>query len=287
MDDSLIMHRVSITQGDLKLHPLQSDHSARTESLMSYLEWINDNYEFEHIAFIFLNHGGKLDEIGLDEHPTQEWMRIDSLAMCLEQFIDINGIPVTDLFSYQVCSKGSIAPLYEIGDYAEYTLQSQFLLGVPNYYYQQVFEMLSDSLVEDGFKLAELNTKSDSPDMYYAYTCVNNYALIDFVVWLNDLSNELLKKGVKRFNGKVRNTKYKDELYWDMGSFLKQMRTKTDVAEEIRLELIRMLEEEVVVLNLVNTDEKLVHGFSGLSILAFTEDPTLKKYAHLMFYGDE
>jgi hypothetical protein len=152
-DDNLGMKRYILTQNGSIVTSIENENSASIRTYKQYLEWVKAEIEYKKIAIVFLDHGGKLDEICLDEKPVYEFLKVNELKNVFSEVFDKNNV---DLLFLQVCTKGVIEPLYEFKDIAKYTLCSQVELGAPNYYYAGLFIALSNQSVNTGYEVAEI-----------------------------------------------------------------------------------------------------------------------------------
>ncbi len=282
--DSTGMKRVVLNSGALDTIEISSEQSSHTESLENYLSWIEKEFEFSKMALIFLNHGGKLDEIGLDEYPAKSWMKIDSLAHVVEEFNQRIGNKI-ELLHLQVCSKANIEVAYELQNCSKYTMFSQFVLGAPNYYYRNAFQKLSLNPEVSGEQLAMDIATNDSLFMYYSYSCVNNSNWESVNTSLNQYLGEYSTYNLKRVKSKIRNTKYMDQLHWDFVSLINNFSLKRKGRKSAR-ELAESIQKDLITFNLQNPRVPQIKGFSGISILAFTEKDNFENYQNLQFYQD-
>src|SRR5690349_3660931 len=74
------MKRFIITSDTILTSPVDTDFSSHTSTYAGYLAWITQGIDHKKRALIFLDHGGKLDEIGLDSYPTEKFLRVDSVS---------------------------------------------------------------------------------------------------------------------------------------------------------------------------------------------------------------
>lgn len=96
------MNRYIITKDTLLKIPVQQEYSARTNTYKAYLTWVEETIRYRKKAVVFLDHGGKLDELCLDEKPEYRFLKVDSLKMV---FKDLYPDSKIDLLFMQVCAK--------------------------------------------------------------------------------------------------------------------------------------------------------------------------------------
>jgi hypothetical protein len=285
ISDSLGMQRILFKHDTVISQSVRTEHSAHTKTFSDFLLWTGQNFEAKKYAIIFLNHGGELDEIGLDEYPSRQWLRLDSLRQTILQFNHLTG-KKAELIGMQVCSKGSLEALYEFKDCANYTFFSQFILGAPNYYYTGVLKHLSDSSNIDGMGFTQKVAEQDSLDMYLSYTCVDNRKMDSLAIRFNQYIATLQEHRIKPSTGKIRNTTYSGQMYWDIVSILKNIRVREETVNLQRKNLIRYIKKELIAFNYFKPTFKPIQGFSGISILSMREPDYDTRYSHLSFFKD-
>ncbi len=278
--DTTGMYRYIITKNNIIKSHIKNENSAKVESYEQYLNWVASNFEFKKSSVIFLNHGGKLDELCLDEWPKKSFLRVDSIRHTLGNFC-LKQNKKIDLLFLQVCTKGSIEPLYEFKDVAEYTLSSQTVLGAPNYYYKNLFEDICNNPNKSGLDIANLICDYEREDMYNSYTCLSNSKLLEFKAkyrrFIDYYQNQL------SIISEPISVNYLGEDYWDIISFLCQIKVSDSVRIKIRNELIDFIENELIVIHKQNPKKGWIGKYSGLSI---TPPSKFGKYEHLLFFHD-
>src|SRR5436190_19840381 len=55
---------------------IADENSADATSFQDFLHWAYGKYKAKHYAVVLLNHGGRLNEYGVDKYPSKKWMRI-------------------------------------------------------------------------------------------------------------------------------------------------------------------------------------------------------------------
>ena len=174
--------------------------------------------ETKHRAFIVLGHGGQLTEVALDVPADSSWMHISDLLAMVRHRTSKHGR--LDLFSYQVCSKGSLEAMYELKGVAEHALSSKFPIGAPNYYYREVFTQLCAGKIADGRQLAKAIISADRDDMYLSYTITE---LSPFCAYVDSLLAELEVRSAKTFKvskAEVSDMEYADQSYISLVDFV-------------------------------------------------------------------
>lgn len=278
-NDFLGMKRYVITNESIVMSEIDNDQSALTQSYEDYLKWSLEQASYKRLAIIFLDHGGKLDELCLDEKPTNGFLKVDSLK---ETFSRVLGKEKIDLLFLQVCTKGSIEPLYEFKEASDYTLCSQITLGAPNYYYHGLFSALSNNEDLNAIEVANEIVQSEASNMYNSYTLIDNKKLDSCFILLENFVHKLEKITATGLSTEPLSTFYFGEWYWDLLSVLKQIKIEEFSALDIeRKTLIDFISNELIVFHQPNPERKGMEKFSGLSMSAYSSG---KQYDNLEFY---
>ena len=282
------MQRYQIDSNGVQLvGTVESDNSHSGLELEKYLKWVSEHFDAENHAVIFLDHGGKLDEVGLDEFPTRRFLRIDSIRMALEKFNTWNEKQL-ELLYFQVCAKGSIEPMYEVSEVSSYILTSQNKLGAPNFYYQSLFSSMASSLPKDGRELAKLIFEFEQNDMYSSITLLETRYFLD------------VKKAFENFIKLVDSSAdglswkssyplfilYDGVYYWDIIYFLKGFRTEGKELAELET-LINAI-HHLINAHYINPVNLTMRDYCGLSLMALGSNysSALSTYSHLRFFHD-
>ncbi len=248
-------------------------------SYFQYLKWVANKVDSKSYVLVFLDHGGKLDEIGLDEWPDREFLTIDSIAWAIDQFNMITGKKV-DLIFLQVCAKGSIETLYELKDVTHFTMYSQVLIGAPNYYYAQVLKDLSNGKGSfDGLAIAKSIMQQERDDMYTSLTCINNSKIDAFQ---SEFKSFIINtSGPNPYTNNNRVLKYNGESFFDLGTFVQCFKglDSEDLLQSIR---------DLVVLRQFSNSGSKMKDYSGISILAPGDgnQKEIEQYKHLQFFKE-
>jgi len=218
------MTRSIITNKGITNYQITDEKSWSGKSYDNYLSWVSDQLNSDNYVIIFLDHGGKLDEIGLDEFPVKRFLRIDSARLAIENFNRLNGNK-TELAFFQVCTKGSIEPIYEFKDIVNFTMFSQTILGAPNYYYTPLFRLLSGMEISKlkGVDIARIITDNFREDMYYSLVCTDNSFFDSFEKELTSFLSQSENLSEYQISNNLP-LSYYGQSYWDLVAFIKSFK---------------------------------------------------------------
>lgn len=275
------MTRSIITKSGIVNEKIEDDNSASGKSYNQYLEWVAEKVRSKRYVIIFLDHGGKLDQVGLDEYPLKDFLRIDSIKIAIEKFNKLNA-KKAELIFLQVCTKGSIEPIFELKDIANYTMFSQTVLGAPNFYYSSFFKEISSSpqLANiNGLKMAKLIAQFERVDMYQSLVCIDNSK---FDVFTTEFKS-FLSNYAQATNYNISNNLllfYYGQTYFDLIAFIQSFR---GIENRKLIESINNL----VAMNKMNPENDLMKGYCGISLLAMQKDylDKVNSYQHLRFFN--
>lgn len=283
-------YRFSISAEKIDTIKIEEEASAQYTTYQDYLNWVQQYFDFEKSVIIFLDHGGKLDELCLDEYPQQAFLKIDELAKVLEDFNQKRGKKI-DLLFMQVCTKGVLEVVYELKDIAHYSLASQTLLKAPNYYYTPLFETLSKENKDTGLEIAQLIAEYETLDMYDSYTCINHSKFDRFSDLFKDFLHHYQKKTWQLTQQPIT-AYYAGEEYYDVSSFLRNLTFAKKKASESKRYLQNWIKEELIGFHKINpkTNISNIKQYCGLSIYRHLTDAfdldQAPNYSHLRFFKD-
>jgi len=277
--DTLGMRRLVITHDSIIRYTIKNEYSALTETYKEYLKWVLNSIEYKKIAIVFLDHGGKLDELCLDENPKTGFLKVDSLKSVFSHQVGSNKI---DLLFLQVCTKGSIEPIFEFKDVAKYTLCSQIELGAPNYYYHGLFAELSNRPEMEGDEVAKIIVANEADNMYNSYTIINNNKLDSLQVLIQMFSNQISNTPPIKLLQTPTYSYYCGERYWDMISFFENIDLEDYPSLHLQKnEIVDFILKDVILFHQTNPKNHFMNKFSGLSMSCYTNE---KEYNNLFFY---
>ena len=187
--DSSGMKRIALYYADGKTRRkeslLRSEDSADEAELRKYLEWVCKKWIAKNYCLVFLNHGGKLNQMCKDNKPFKnqvknrqfgsgKWLDATKAAKVVTNFNRKVDRKVRLLFLQQ-CGRATIQNLYSFADAAEYTLASPLVVGAPNTYYTKTIASVSQDPNITGETLAGTIMRED--EHYTLYTLIRNEEL--------------------------------------------------------------------------------------------------------------
>lgn len=172
------MRRRQIINSTVTETEISEEDSSDAAALATYLDWAHQTFEAEHWAVIVVGHGGKINQVSPDNHringQARTWMTVEKFTDVVSSFNQATDERVELLF-FQNCNKATLEIVYEARNCAKYTLASQLALGAPNYYYENFLNSLA--LINGGREAAMAIMDSESADMYYTLTLVDNQTI--------------------------------------------------------------------------------------------------------------
>ncbi|MEZ6184964.1 MAG: clostripain-related cysteine peptidase [Planctomycetota bacterium] len=177
------MHRYELTHGaERKETHLEEEGSAEEETLAAELAWLEQHYPAKKYGIVFLNHGGGLGQMSVDDAPReggQRWLYPPEVSKVITawraQVQAAQG--EVELVFYQQCGKGSIENYHCMRTAARYVMGSQTVVGAPNYYYPKALAHVAEHPEVDGKELAKQITERETPNMFTTYSTFDSAQL--------------------------------------------------------------------------------------------------------------
>ncbi len=164
------LNRHVLTAAGRATEKLATDDSASEETLREYLSWAARTHPAKRLAVVFLDHGGKLDEMCADEWPkeggTKHWLSAKLVGPILRDFAKSANV---ELLFLQQCGRGSIDNLYAFRGAAATVMASQTTVGAPNTYYEKSMKWLAANPKATGAELAKRIAGDDEHFTNYAW----------------------------------------------------------------------------------------------------------------------
>jgi len=187
--DSKGMRRIGLYHADGKTHRketiLRSEDSADEAELRKYLKWVRKKWVAKNYCIVFLNHGGRLNNMCKDNKPFRnrnknrqfgsgKWLRASEAAEIVAGFNQKTDRKVRLVFLQQ-CGRATIQNLYNFVDVAEYVMASPLIVGAPNTYYTKTIASVAHDPNITGEILAGTIMQED--EHYTLYTLISNKEL--------------------------------------------------------------------------------------------------------------
>ena len=196
--DSDGMQRYVLRMGQApEMTQLSEEGSAEEEVLASELSWIRQNFRAKKYGVVFLNHGGGLGQMSVDDKPReggQRWLYPPKVAKVITDWrAQVKAAAgEVELVFYQQCGKGSLENYHCMAPAGKFVMGSQTVVGAPNYYYTKALNHLCQNLSIDGEALAKQITKDETPNMFTTYTTMSSAELANLPKEINAVVEPLL-----------------------------------------------------------------------------------------------
>ncbi len=283
------LKRHVITTKGMMTEMLQSDDSASAQVVEDYFTWVAKNYPAHHYALIFLDHGGRLDEMCLDECPgtdgNEKWLSARLVGEALRKFRQHTPGTVELLFLQQ-CGRGSVENLYNFRGTANAVMASQLGVGAPNTYYMATLRWLAGHADATGRELAHQIIASE--EKYNSYVVVDGAALaelpsrIDAVVTALNLDKTIplmLPSCVPACY------QYQDERFFDAAGWLEAaFRENTRSTDQLEKFIVWSREKLIFEHAIQPEQRKTLSGLCGLSLFVPETAMACDTYADYPFF---
>jgi hypothetical protein len=225
------MERIVITDQGRTRTPLPDEEgSAELGLLVRELDRVASEHPAARYGVVFLDHGGRLDEMSHDEHGGSPWLDPRHVGPALTSW-DARHPGELDLVFLQQCGKANLETLHAFAGSADAVVASEAVIGAPNFYYPQALQTLSADPTLAGPALAKALVQHDRPDMYRSYTVASGQALLELPERLAPVIAPLLALGADlRWNGGPEPAwEYAGERYPDLFGLLGLLYAENDL----------------------------------------------------------
>lgn len=143
------LRRVAMTSESTKESLLLTEDSTEVRTLEEFLQWTSWVLPADRYVLTFIGHGGRLDEIGRDDHhamnepSTTAWMSASEVGFALRRWDDTCRQGCLELLFLEQCGRASIESLYSFAGAAELILASDTVVYCPGTHYSHVFAQLA------------------------------------------------------------------------------------------------------------------------------------------------
>ena len=183
----------AFSSGRRQKRELPTDNSASSRVLESYLLDVVDRFPAARYAVVFLDHGGRVNEMCLDERPRAgrppAWLSARQAGNVLRR-IRSRMEGRFELLFLQQCARASVNNLYNMRDVAAWILGSQLRVGAPNSYYVPVIQWLDDHPESSGLELSRRVMRHDTD--YRSYVCIDGDLVAELPRRLSEVAHGLV-----------------------------------------------------------------------------------------------
>ncbi|MEK7269337.1 MAG: clostripain-related cysteine peptidase [Planctomycetota bacterium] len=186
------LKRIVLDASGRRTETLDTDDSASEAVLADFLAWVAREYPSRHFALVFLNHGGRLDEMCRDNRTgtpkLSGWMSARKVGETLRAFKPrLAGS--FDLLYLQQCGRSSVENLFSFRGTAKAVLASEMEVGSPNTYYEPLLQWLDKEKDATG---AAAGKKILETDAHYVHlACMNGEMLSELPARLKPILEAL------------------------------------------------------------------------------------------------
>jgi len=276
---------------------LESEDSASLDELQQYLQWVWERYKSKNYVVVFLDHGGKLDQMCADERPYKnpqaynqtgqaKWLSGFETGKTVREFNLKTGKRVQLVFIQQ-CGRGSIENLYNFVDGGECIMVSPVPVGAPNTYYTEMLFLTAQSRELDGRSIARKIMLEDRD--YALYTLVLNSELRKMPGKLEPLLKAFYsrrKLNRPKLYGEIYS--YDDEKCFDLRWYLEALSSANeDIAKEELEMFFEWLEKDLIVRKGIKPRHLNSRtNYCGLSIHGPMNKEQAERYSFLPLYQE-
>lgn len=203
--DSAGLHRLGFSKTTRAASRLTTDDITDPKVITDFFAWATATFPARHYAVVFLDHGGRLDQMCADEHAGPRgdqtgWLSARAMAAALTKWSSTRTVGRVELLFLQQCGRGSIENLYQFRGSAAYLMASQTNVGACNTYYANAVSLSGATSTANAVDGAALAKRIMAADRHYtSYVLVRGSALQTAPKLLGAVANELLAVPKKRF----------------------------------------------------------------------------------------
>jgi hypothetical protein len=275
--------------------PLKSEDSADPAELKKYFLWIQENYKAKNYCIVFLDHGGKLNDMCKDEKPFRDqtknrqftsgkWLPADQTGKIVADFNRKVEGKVRLLFLQQ-CGRATIQNLYNFADAAEYILSSPIIVGVPNTYYTQTIKSAAEDLNITGVNIAQTIMREDKD--YTLYTLIENSELKNLPERISPVLTSFTQNAsLKPPKSCSPIFEFEGEKFYDLLSFLQELSSANNEtgAKELQNFFDWCDNRLIVSKALKDSENSAAASYCGLSIYIPSDQNDIGSYDFMPLY---
>ncbi|MBN2313850.1 MAG: hypothetical protein JXM79_07960 [Sedimentisphaerales bacterium] len=274
---------------------LESENSADLAELKKYFRWVQAKWTARNYCIVFLNHGGRLNDMCRDDRPlknrsgnnasnSRQWLPAAEAGKIVADF-NKNVEGKVRLLFLQQCGRATLQNLYNFLDAGEYIMASPVIVGAPNTYYTKTLASVAHDPNMTGDVLAETIIQED--EHYTLYTLINNSELRNLP--------EKLAPVLKSFERESKLNppqscspifEYDDEKFYDMKAYFQALDSANNGIARGELDsFLDWCEEHLIVSKAIKGSElsNKSHHF-GLSIYVPSNQEQIERYDFLPFH---
>ena len=297
--DNKGMRRIGLFYEDGKTHRketiLRSEDSADEAELRKYLKWVRKKWIAKNYCIVFLNHGGKLNQMCKDNKPLRnskrnrqfgsiKWLNTSEAAKIVADFNQKVDRKVRLLFLQQ-CGRAAIQNLYNFVNAAEYIMASPLVVGAPNTYYTKTIASVGQDPNIAGEVLAETIMQED--EHYTLYTLISNKELQKLPEKLAPILKSFgLASALNRPESCSVIFEHESEKFYDLKSYFHSLNSANEnIAGKELDSFFDWCENSLIVSKAVRDPNSTVGpAYSGLSIYVPSRPDACTSYSFLPLY---
>jgi hypothetical protein len=293
--DNRGMKRIALYHANGKPHrkdiTLKSEDSADENELRKFLKWVRKKWKAENYCVVFLNHGGTLNHMCLDDKPFKKqskniqyasgkWLRVSEVGKIVADFNRKVDGKVRLLFLQQ-CGRAAIQNLYNFVDASEYVLASPLRVDAPNTYYTKMLELAGRDPNVTTEVLAQTIMRED--ENYTVYTLISNAELRKLPEKLTLLLEPFREESnLDRPTRCTHLFEYEDERFYDLMFYLEAFNSvNDDIASQELSTFFDWCQNSLMVSKMSKSSDT---PYSGLSIYVPSSKEAIGRYSFLSLY---
>ncbi|MCP4257713.1 MAG: hypothetical protein GY774_09335 [Planctomycetes bacterium] len=293
--DNRGMKRIVLQHSNGKPHRkeiiLRSEDSADENELRKYLEWVRKKWDAQNYCIIFLDHGGKLNNMCLDRKPFKKFSENKRFASGKWLSASETGKIVADfnrkvdgkvrLLFLQQCGRAAVQNLYSFMDTAEYILSSPLRVDAPNTYYTKTLALVGRDPNMTGEMLTKTIMQED--EHYTLYTLISNKELKKLPEKLRPVLESFGQKtSLNRPNFSPCLFEFEGEKFYDLMHYLQALSsTNNQIASKELSSFENWYQNHLIVSKSFKGPES---SYSGLSIYVPSSKNAIGHYSFLPLY---
>ncbi|MFO0557673.1 MAG: clostripain-related cysteine peptidase [Polyangiales bacterium] len=195
LTDRAATHRLTeslITRHRTERWTLEDDDSASARNVEQFVRRMTGRAPARRHIIVFLDHGGTVDQLGVDHHPSsregERWLSASATAEALRRWKSASRADVPLLFLQQ-CGRGSIEVALAFRQVADGILASQTYVGSCNTYYEPLIAALRARPSLTTREIGETIMREDRD--YTVYSLLSSRALDEWPARANALVSAL------------------------------------------------------------------------------------------------